>query len=277
MWPTLISIGPLALHSFGVMLFLGVFLGGFIWWQKGREEGFEEEMLMDHWLIAGVVGVIVARIWYVLIHWQEFGGSWYKMIFLSKFPGLAYEGAWLGVVIVLIGLGLKKEWDLWRMGEVGVMSLLVVEMLAWLGSFLAGNNLGKVTNWWWGIGFPGVEGRRHPVQLLGFLGLWLLFKLLKKWEKEYRGFKWYQHGKDEAKSGFLIGAYLIGLGILRLSLASLMEEWGWEFSLGLLVVGGLILMERSGIKLRVERKPTKSAELKERKIGRRKKKGFDFK
>jgi hypothetical protein len=57
----------------------------------------------------------------------------------------------------------------------------------------------------------------------------------------------------------------------------LIEGWGWGFNLGLLVAGGLILMERSGIKLGAGRKPAKSAEQKKIKVGRRKKQGFDFK
>lgn len=278
MWPTLISLGPMAIHSFGFLLFLGVFFGGFIWWQKGREEGFEEESLMDYWLIAGVVAVVLGRAWYVLSHWPDFGGSWYKILFLTKFPGLTYEGAWLGAVVSLLILGAKKEWHVWRMLEVLVFSLLMVEMFAWLGSFLAGNNLGKETSWWWGLGFPGVEGRRHPVQLLWLLGLWLLLRLFKKWEKAYRGFKWYQHGKDEAKPGFLVAAYLIGLGLLRMGLSFLMEVREWRFSLGLILVGSLILIERSGIKMGRGKKPAKLPEGKKTKfLGKRKKQGFDFK
>jgi phosphatidylglycerol:prolipoprotein diacylglycerol transferase len=278
MWPTLVSVGPIAIQSFGFLMFLGVFFGGFVWWQKGREEGFEEEALMDHWLMAGIAAVILGRAGYILSHWNDFGGSWYKILFLTKFPGLSYEGAWLGAGLGLVVLGAKKGWDLWRMLEAGVFGFLAVEIFAWLGSFLGGGSLGKETSWGWGLAFPGVEAKRHPVQLLWFLGLWLLFKLLKKWEKEYRGFKWYQHGKDEAKPGFLVAAYLIGLGLMRLGLGFLMEARRLWFSLGLLILGGLILIERSGIKIGSLKKPTQVAELKKKKVSeRRKKQGFDFK
>jgi len=276
MWPTLISIGPLAIQSFGFFMFLGVFFGGFIWWQKGKEEGFEENFLMDHWLISGVTAMISGRAWYVLTHWQIFGASWYKILFFTKFPGLSYEGALIGAIIMLLILGKRRDWDLWSMAEIGVFSLLTVELFGTIGSFLGGSNLGKATSWWWGIGFPGVDGRRHPAQVIYLILLFLIFKLFKKWENEYRRFEWYQHGKDEAKPGFLTSMYLISLGLVKLGLGFLMDYNNIWFNISLIVLGGLILVERSGIK--VELSKNKTVGLKNSKIiKKRKKKGFDFK
>ena len=87
MWPTILSIGPLAIHSFGLMVLLGVFFGGFWFWQKGREEGFKEESLMDVWLASGLVGLLLGRVWFVLSNWPEFVGNIYKMLFVTKYPG----------------------------------------------------------------------------------------------------------------------------------------------------------------------------------------------
>jgi len=279
MWPTLISVGPLAIQSFGFLVFLGLFFGGFVWWKKGKEEGFEEEILMDHWLISGVVALILGRSWYILSHWQVFAGSVYKILFLTKFPGLSYEGVLIGAVMSLLILGKNKDWDLWSMLEVGVFSLLTVELFGMLGSFLGGSNLGKVTSWWWGIGFPGVEGRRHPVQILQLVLLFLVFQLFKKWEKEYRRFKWYQHGKDEAKPGFLAAMYLISIGLIRLGVGVLKDYNNVWFNVALILIGVLILMERSGIKIGLvkRRSTTVKEKSKERALKKRKKQGFDFK
>ncbi len=241
MWPTLIAIGPIAIHSFGLMLFLGLFFGGFVFWQKGREEGTAEDSLMDGWLISGLVSLLVARTWMVLTHWPEFN-SWYRILFLTKFPGLAYEGAffgfWLGMIIWI----LKKKWVFWPMLEAAVFSQLVVEMFGWLGQFLAVGNL------------------KSPWQMIWAIGLIGLYKLLKFWEKKYRGF---------SKPGFLAAVYLCGLGLLQLVLRS---RW---LGGALIISGLLLLLERTG---RLNRPKVKSEKVKPIKVkSTRKKLGFDFK
>lgn len=240
MWPTLIAIGPIAIHSFGLMLFLGLFFGGFVFWQKGREEGAGEDSLMDGWLISGLAGLLSGRAWMVLAHWPEFN-NWYRILFLTKFPGLAYEGAffgfWLGMIIWI----LKKKWAFWPMLETAVFSQLIVEVFGWLGQFLAVGNL------------------KFPWQMIGAIGLIGLYRLLKFFEKKYRLF---------SKPGFLAAVYSLGLGLLQLGLRS---RW-----LGgiLIVLGLLLLLERTG---RLNRPKVKTEKVKPIAIkSTRKKLGFDF-
>ncbi len=280
MWPTLISIGPLAIQSFGALIALGVFFGGFVLWYKAREEGFDEEAVMDSWLVSGLAGVVGGRLGYVLTHWQDFGLNWYKILFLTKFPGLAYEGVWLGAGLALLVFSLRKKWKVWEYLEIVVFGYLAVEVFGWLGSFLAGSSLGRPTDWWWGIGFPGVEQRRHPVQLLFLILMVILWLVLKKWEKQYRSFSWYQQKKGESQVGFVLAVYLIGLGAMRWGLGFLTEGLNQKFGLVLVGLGVLILLMRSGITVELFRRPTKvkvkpMAKKPEKKL--RKKKGFDFK
>ena len=241
MWPTLIAIGPIAIHSFGLMLFLGLFFGGFVFWQKGREEGAAEESLMDGWMISGLASLLAGRAWMVLAHWPEFN-SWYRILFLTKFPGLAYEGAWLGFWTVMIIWILKKKLAFWPILEAAVFSQLIVEVFGWLGQFLAAGN--------W----------KFPWQMIGAIGLIGLYRLLKSFEKKYRGF---------SKPGFLAAVYLLGLGLLQLMLRS---RW-----LGgvLIILGLLLLLERTG---RLNRPKVKIEKIKAMKVkSTRKKLGFDFK
>jgi|APSaa5957512622_1039677.scaffolds.fasta_scaffold05212_4 prolipoprotein diacylglyceryltransferase len=279
MWPTLLSFGPIAVHSFGVMIFLGIFVGGFVWWQKGREENFDEEPLMDVLLSSLIVSMIVGRVWYLFSNWSQFAGSFYKMIFITKFPGISYEGVVLGGVLSLGFFAYKKSFDVWKILDLSVLSLLVIEIFAYGGSFLAGSNLGTQTNLFFGVPFPGIEGKRYPVQLVFVLLLGGLYKLFKKLEKEYRNFKWYSSSKGEAKPGFMIGSYLIGLGLVHTVLGFISEVNNLYFSFGMVFLGVLLLVVRSGIKMK-SREPKKVVEVKvetHRKLKKRKKKGFDFK
>ena len=238
MWPTLVSIGPVSIHSFGVMLFLGLFFGGFKLWQKAKEEGWDETAVMDGWLLAGIGALLAGRAGYIFLHLADFGGSWYKMIFFTKFPGLSGEAAWLGGVLVLLLWGLNRKFNWWRWLEAVVLAVLIVEIFAHLAGFL-GNS-----NW--------------PVQLGWTSGLILTYCLLLFGEKRYRAFN--------LKEGVLAVGYLLLSGGLTGGLG-----W-WEgqsyrwWGVGLAVAGGLIFCFRSGITIKapLAKQPT------------RKKRGFDY-
>jgi prolipoprotein diacylglyceryltransferase len=261
MWPTLISFGPVYLHSFGVCLFLGVFFGAFKLWRRAREEGWDETVVLDSWLLAGVGALILGRLGFVLTHWTDFGSNWYKIVFFTRYPGLSGETAWLGAAgILLAAAGLKKlPLGLWA--EAAVSALLTAGMFISLGNFLAGSELGRVAPTGWGVHFPGVEEARLPVQLFWLAGQFLLLVLINVWEKHYRSWGWQEGG--------LAAVYLLLNGILAAGLSFLEAgaEFGPWWGLGQAAGGGLLLWRLSGIKIKA---PVKAA------APARKKRGFDY-
>ncbi|MFH0943172.1 MAG: prolipoprotein diacylglyceryl transferase family protein [Candidatus Beckwithbacteria bacterium] len=256
MWPTLVSIGPIAIHSFGVLMLLGVFFGGFSLWQKGKEEGVDEEGLVDGWLLGGMVSFFCARAWQVLAHWEQYN-NWYKIIFITKFPGLAYEGAFIGFWATIIFWILKKRWSFWQVLEVTVFSQLIVEIFGRIGQFLA---VGK-----WQL----------PWELIWVLGLVIIYRLLVFWNKKYRSFSWYKGSLTEAKPGFLAAAYLLSFGGLQLGLKGGTVWLGG----GLIGLGISLLLERSGRLATLFKKDRAEEKIKtfRRLKLKRKKLGFDFK
>lgn len=210
-----------------------------------------EDSLMDGWLMSGLVSLLTARAWMVLAHWPEFG-SWYRILFLTKFPGLAYEGAFLGFWLAMIMWILKKKWLFWPILEVAVFAQLIVEIFGWLGQFLAAGNL------------------KLPMEIVWIVGLAGLYQLVKFWEKKYRSFAWYKAAQPEAKPGFLVVVYLFCLGLLQLGLKS---SW---LGGSLMIIGLLLLMERTGRLNRIKAKPIKVNKVTNVKRSR-KKLGFDFK
>ena len=255
MWPTLISVGPIAIHSFGVLVFLGIFFGGFVFWQKGKDEGVGEDSLMDGWLMAGLFSFLAARAWQVLFNWEQYN-SWYKIVFITKFPGLSYEGALLGFWLTLILWILKKRWSFWQVLEAAVFSQVIVEIFGRVGQFLA---KGK-----W----------QQPWEMIWALGLVGLYQLLKYLNKRYRSFKWYKGSLNEARPGFLVGVYLLVMGGWQLAFPGRVI-WLGAVLLGL---GISLLLERSGRLIRAKKeKPEGIVKIERHPKPKRKKLGFDFK
>ncbi len=275
MWPTLISLGPIAIHTFGIILFVGIFFGGFRLWKTAKEEGWDEVDVMDGWLLGGLGAIVGGRAAFVLMRWSEFSSSWYKILFITRFPGLDYEGAWLAGLLVLLYLGIKKKINFWHWFEAAIMAVLTVEIFGHIASFFGGSDLGRVTSGWWGITFPGLTGKRWPVQIFWTVGLIAIYRLLKFWEQHYRSFKWYQNNKGEAKEGFVVAVYLIMVGVLKLILTLVSEINRAWWGVAMILAGALILLIRSGITIRVKlplRHQPKAAKAEIK----RKKRGFDY-
>lgn len=287
MWPTIVSIGPIAIKSFGVCLFLGVFFGGFSLWKRAKEEGWEEEWVLDSWILAGIGALVLSRVGFVLENWTHMQNHWQQWFLVTKYPGLSLMGAWLGGMMILLVLALIKKVSVWLWLEAVFLASVLVEIWARLGTFLAGSNLGIATSGWWGLGFPGVDEKRWPVQIFWVVGLLVVYKLLKAWEVKYRSFSWYKDEKGEARPGFVVAAYLGLIGVLKLVIGLVAPEQSRWWGISWIVFSGLILLWRSGklsnVKLNISKKPKPGIEQKpliatrSKLKKKRKKQGFDFK
>ena len=160
------------------------------------------------------------------------------MIFLTIFPGLSAETAWLGGLIILLVWGFKQKLNFWTWFEAVVAAVLLVEIMAHLGSLLAG------AGW--------------LAETIRVAGLVLVYGLLNFWEKRYRTLN--------LKEGVLAAAYLILTGVLSFGLGWRQSQPYQWWGVGLAVAGGLILWFRSGIIIKA---PVK-------KLPSRKKRGFDY-
>lgn len=244
MWPTIISWGPIRIHSFGIMLFLGLFFGVFKLWQKTKEEGWDEVKVFDAWFLSGIFGIILGRIGFGLLQPEIFAGSWYKILWLTQYPGLSGETVWWGMLVALIVLALLKKIDFWHFTGILIPAALIVEIFIRLGTFLGGTNLGKLAPAGWGLVFPGVDGGRWPVQLFWTAALILVYIVINVLEKNYRRlFPW-------AKDGFLLAIYCLLSGGLRLGLGRIELEAVFWWGGAQVAAGILILLLRSGITIK---------------------------
>lgn len=253
MLPVLFSLGPLILKTEAVFMFLAAFGCFFFVWKRGREMYFDEEHLFSIFFIGMFWYGISGRIGYGVVHWPEFGfrlGSWLN--FIGK-PGLFFGSGMLGLVIAIFRLTRAKKWDAYSVLDVIVMGMVVGQALLALGAFF-GTNGGNTTQLPWGITYPGLYDKRHPVQLYEFIGFILIALYLWKVESKYRLIRWYKGSLSQARSGFIFAMYLLLVGSLEMVLswfrpARIVEfgmSWDWLGWLLLVMSGGLILLTRAG-------------------------------
>ena len=148
----------------------------------------------------------------------------------------------------------KKRWEFFRAADVAVTAASWFLVFLRLGDFLGGGYYGRPTTVFWGVRFPGLAERRHPLQLYELLVFLALAVGLLKLEKEYRTFEWYKDKRGEARSGFLTTVWLAVVGLTKL----VVETWaeGGLYWMGLrlnqwvalfsFLTAGLLLAWRSG-------------------------------
>lgn len=271
MLPTLFAFGPIVIKSFNVMLFLAMFFGMFVFWRKGKEEHYDEMMLFDGLLLAHAFGAVAARAAYIVLHFDQFGLNLIAWLDIFSHPGLMLFVFYLVSALYLFRFSRKKKWDEFEILDFWILGVTASLVFVWIGYFLAGASFGQPTSLPWGIIFPGLLERHHPLQLYFVLFYGLLFWYLSWVEFRYRTFAWYRAGKNTAQTGFLLSMFLLFTGLVSLLLSFISIAGLVVFSIRIdmfvsalmVLVGAGMLYARSGRDLPFKRKNPRQAKLDE--------------
>ncbi|MGB9707397.1 MAG: prolipoprotein diacylglyceryl transferase family protein [Microgenomates group bacterium] len=194
MLPVLFHFGPIKIYTFGVFLVLAFFWGSFLLWKNIRLTSYKEEEVFDGVFIGLAGGLFLARLFYVILNFKDFGFNLLKFILINGYPGLSLYGFVLGFLFFLyLFLSIKKITFLVAIDYfVGPAFLSLA--FGKLGAFFSGTEVGTKTNFFLAIKYTGFESNRHLVGfyegLLFFLGFYLAQKILFeiRREKLFNGF-----------------------------------------------------------------------------------------
>jgi phosphatidylglycerol:prolipoprotein diacylglycerol transferase len=194
--PIAFHLGPLTVHSYGVMVALA-FLAG-LWTASRRAPltGIAGEKILDlgPWLIVGAI--IGARTLYVTSYWNEqFARDPFPEIFMVQRGGLVYYGGLIGASLAGIVYAQLKKVPLWKLADVIAPSVALGYVFGRIGCFLNGCCFGRECSLPWRVTYPaphathpvgGVATPVHPTQIydsLLNLGLYLFLAWLYRRKK----------------------------------------------------------------------------------------------
>ncbi len=210
MIPVLFHIGPLAIHSYGVLFALSFAVGILLSMRRGEARGIPAEETTDLALVILVGAIVGSRAFYVIPHWSEFSAHPLGVIKvweggLTLFGGviLAAAGAWVFV---------RRKNLRWLVVSDALAPALALGLgLTRIGCFLNGCCYGKPTTGPFGIRYPAdsVAGATFPGQAVlptqlfeSSFGFLLFGALL-----------WLDRKKP--RDGTLIFVLLLGYGLFR--------------------------------------------------------------
>jgi len=191
MHPDIIDIGPITIHSYGVMLAVAFVAG--VWYIKRRSPyeklSFESLLTVSYFLIVG--GVIGARLAFVALHWADFQDNLFLAFnpFQSGQFGISGLNLYGGVIVAIGGAVwyiYQKRLPMMAVFDIFSPTLGLGIGIARIGCFLNGCCFGNPTDLPWGVTFPAESVSDfflgitpvHPTQIYSSLYGIILFIVL---------------------------------------------------------------------------------------------------
>jgi phosphatidylglycerol:prolipoprotein diacylglycerol transferase len=200
MFPDLFSIGPLVIHSYGVLVAAGLCAALLTAVKTGKAAGISSQRIMDMAFIMVLAGLTGSRATYVLMNLDFYMRNPLDVVKIWE-GGLVFSGAILTVVPTIFWFAKKHKLSLWEVGDVWAPAAAIGQGIGRIGCLMAGCCYGRPTDAWWSIVFTHPNSLApknvplHPTQIYSSLSGFGIFAVL--WvlhsRKQFRGqvFLWF--------------------------------------------------------------------------------------
>ena len=101
MIPTL-SIGPAAIPTYPFLLLIAFWAGLWLAARQARQLGLDGDHVYNAGLYGLIAGIIGARLWFVLSHWENYASDILQAFSLSRSALAPAEGLIIAALVVLI-------------------------------------------------------------------------------------------------------------------------------------------------------------------------------
>lgn len=187
-------------------------VGIFLIWRLSRAWDLDEEKVLDVTLLTFLGGLLGARIYFVVENLRIFSADFLRIILVNKYPGFSFWGAFLGGWLTLFFLARARKENFWLLSDIGSIGFLAGLILADLGCFLGGCQVGIKSNSFLAVQMVGFLGKRFPTSLIEALILTIV--LFKLWSKTIH---FHLRGK-------ILSLSLIYIGMVKFLLAPLKQR-----------------------------------------------------
>jgi phosphatidylglycerol---prolipoprotein diacylglyceryl transferase len=192
MRPVLFHLGPLPIHSWGVLLMIGFLLATWRAAKNAPRYKIQPEDLWDGALFGLLGGIIGGRLAYVLINYKEFLPH-PAAIFQIWQGGMTSFGGLIGGIGVGLLVARYRKMNVADTADLTAVSLPIGYAIGRVGCFLNGCCYGSKCDSPWAVDFPtpggGHTGPSHPAQLYSAFAGVVMYLILVQLEKRraFRG------------------------------------------------------------------------------------------
>lgn len=183
MHPIFLKLGPIVIHTYGVLVASGFLVGIALALKRAKKENISKDLILDLSLYILISGMVGARLFEVIVNFNEYRTDLWR-IFKVWEGGLTYYGGLIAAIIVAIIFLKKNKLPVWKIGDIFAPSVAIGQAIGRLGCFSAGCCYGKPTDLPWAVTFVNPESLAplgiplHPTQLYSSLGNFIIFSIL---------------------------------------------------------------------------------------------------
>ena len=134
-WRVALSIGPISIYWYGIIVVTGIILGTLYAMRRGRSFGLSSERVLDVVMYSVVAGIVGARIYYVAFTWDYYKDH-LNEIFRVWEGGIAFYGGIIGGVLCACLLCRYWKLPLFRMADACAAGLLLGQGIGRWGNFV---------------------------------------------------------------------------------------------------------------------------------------------
>ena len=183
--PVAFSIFGVDVMWYGILISLGMVLAVLITYKRAPRHDIQPDKILDFVLICIPLGIIGARLYYVVFNWSYYAGDFMRIINIRS-GGLAIHGG------LLFGLGTAVILCLiWKIRPMNVLDLVIptvalAQAIGRWGNYFNSEAHGGPTDLPWAVMIDGVPC--HPTFLYESIWCFLLFVFL-LWLDNHRKFE----------------------------------------------------------------------------------------
>jgi phosphatidylglycerol:prolipoprotein diacylglycerol transferase len=235
--PTIFSIGSLEIRWYGLVYVIGFSLVYYILHKRRKELKLGKEDV-DKLMLSIILGTVIGARLFMLIWEPAYYFANPLRIFAVWQGGMSLHGGIAGIIAAGYWFCKRHKIKFLKLADIVVVPALIGLALGRVANFINAELVGTVTNVRWCVDF-GDGACRHPVQLYGALGRFVLFGFLFSLDKI-----------KKYKDGFLFWSFVLLMGIGRFVIDFFRQDvryfglsLGQYLSLVLVIAGAYVLIK----------------------------------
>ena len=139
-----LDLGPNQIYWYSIFIFIGMLVACFLIYKEAKKRGIEEDFLVNLTFNTIIIGIIGARLYYVLFNFSYYLDNPVE-IFQIWNGGLAIHGGIIAGLLFIIYYCKKHEVNLWKMLDIIVVGLIIAQAIGRWGNFFNSEAYGPIT------------------------------------------------------------------------------------------------------------------------------------
>ena len=143
--PRVLSLGPLTIHYYGLIIAIGLVLAVIYACRRGEQFGLREDDILDGVIWVTPFAIVCARIYYCAFSWEEYAADPISVLYIWN-GGIAIYGGVLGAILGMAVMSRIKKVKFTAVLDLILLAFLIGQSIGRWGNFMNREAFGAATD-----------------------------------------------------------------------------------------------------------------------------------